>query len=271
MDKLLSIFYQCVNSVEHGIIALAVGFVLFTLMERLFVVSRQKKPWRATLLDLEYAFLSMLYSPFIYFILSAIFGYLALVIRISPANPNISWTRFAAELAGVLLARDCLIYLRHRIFHLKLAWTFHSIHHSSEEVNWLSAVRFHPVENMIESVGEILLFLGAGVIGVDPLVLSVASIMMGLYNLFIHSNLRWTFGPLRYVFVSPVFHRWHHSDLPEALDKNFAAMFSCIDLALGTYYMPANLIPETTGLSVEEKVVHPRTLAGQLWYPFRRR
>jgi len=116
-----------------------------------------------------------------------------------------------------------------------------------------------------------VLFTTCTIIGFDPAVLSAGSLVIGFYNLFIHSNLSWTFGPLRYVLVSPVFHRWHHSDATEATDKNFAAMFSCLDLALGTFYMPANSLPQTLGLSASEKTIHPRTLPGQLLYPFRKR
>ncbi len=271
MDQLLSILHQCVTAVTEGIIAISVGFLIFSVMERMFSLRPAKKPWRATLLDLQYALLSMLYPPFLYFILSAFFGLLALRFHAAPHNPGISPLLFAGQLLILLFARDCLIYISHRIFHLRPVWAFLSIHHSSEEVNWLSALRFHPAENIIESTAEILLFLGCTIIGFDPMVLSVGSLIIAFYNLFIHSNLRWTFGPLRYVLVSPVFHRWHHSDLPEATDKNFAAMFSCLDLALGTFYMPMNSMPESTGLSAEEKPVHPRSLAGQLLYPFRKR
>lgn len=270
MNQLLSVLRNCASSIGHGAIALLIAFILFSLVERLYVFKPATKPWRATLLDLQYAFLSMLYPPFIYFVLSILFGFLAWQVH-GYQNSEISWSLFVVQLVVVLFLRDGLIYLRHRIFHTRPVWAFHSIHHSSEEVNWLSAVRFHPAENMIESTGEILLFLGCEAVGVDLMVLSVAGVMIGFYNLFIHSNLRWTFGPLRYVFVSPVFHRWHHSDAPQAQDKNFAAMFSCIDLVLGTFYMPMHLAPETTGLSKEEKTVHPRTLAGQLMYPFKKR
>ncbi|HSY16731.1 MAG TPA: sterol desaturase family protein [Candidatus Acidoferrales bacterium] len=271
MDRLLSILHDCGNAVLHGIIALSIGLVLFSVLERMFRFKPANKTWPATLLDLQYALLSMLYPPFIYFIIAAIFGFLALQFKATPQDPGISPLWFAGQLCLVLFMRDCLIYLRHRIFHLRPVWAFHSIHHSSEEVDWLSAVRFHPAENSIEATGEILLFLGCQIIGFDPLVLSVAGLFIGFYNFFIHSNLRWTFGPLRYVFVSPVFHRWHHSDTAAAADKNFAAMFSFIDLALGTFYMPMHLAPDTTGLSEAEKPVHPRTLAGQLLYPFKKR
>jgi sterol desaturase/sphingolipid hydroxylase (fatty acid hydroxylase superfamily) len=271
VDRLISILRQCVSSVTQGVIALAVGFILFFLLERVFDSSRVKKPWRATLLDLQYALLSMLYPPLIYFVLSIVFGYMALHVQGAPHDPGISWLLFAGQLGIFLFARDYLIYIRHRIFHMRQVWAFHSIHHSSEEVDWLSALRFHPAENIIESTAEILLFLGCTMVGFDPAVLSAGSLMIGFYNLFIHSNLRWTFGPLRFVLVSPVFHRWHHSDLAEAADKNFAGMFSLIDLVFGTFYMPMNSMPSTTGLSAAEKTVHPRTLTGQLLYPFRRR
>jgi sterol desaturase/sphingolipid hydroxylase (fatty acid hydroxylase superfamily) len=271
VNQFLSFLGQCRNSIIQGVIALSVGFVLFTLMERAFLFRPLKKSWRATLLDLQYAFLSMLYPPFIDFILAAIFGLLAVRIVVGPPNPHASVLSFAGQLLAVLFVRDCLIYLRHRVFHTRPVWAFHSIHHSSEEVNWLSALRFHPAEIMIESALEILLFLGCQIVGVAPAVLSVAAVMVAFYNLFIHSNLRWTFGPLRYLIVSPVFHRWHHSDSATAMDKNFAAMFSCIDLVFGTYFMPRNGLPQTTGLSAKEKAVHPRSLAGQLVYPFRKR
>ena len=271
MEQFYSILRQCAVSIKYGVVVLAVGFLLFALMEKKWMLRPHHKPWRATLLDLQYAFLAMLYPPFIYFILSAFFAGLALGITGVPHDSHIQPLRFAAQFLILLLVRDCLIYIRHRIFHLRPVWVFHSIHHSSEEVNWISAVRFHPFKKGIEAVGEILLFLACTNLGFDPAVLSAGSLVIGFYNFFIHSNLRWTFGPLRYVLVSPVFHRWHHSDLPAAADKNFAAMFSFLDLAGRTFYMPDDSRPHTAGLSAEEKAVHPRTLLGQILYPFRKR
>jgi len=236
-----------------------------------WMLKSANKPWRAYLLDLQYALLAMLYPPFIYFILAALFAMISLRLYGTFHNPDLPWYIFAGELLAVLFVRDILIYIRHRIFHTRYVWAFHSIHHSSEDVNWLSAARFHPAENLIETAGEILLFIVCQVEGLEPMVLSTAAFIIGFYNFFIHSNLRWTFGPLRYVLVSPVQHRWHHSDAPAAHDKNFAAMFSCLDLALGTFYMPKGVIPETTGLSPAEKSVHPSTFAAQLLYPFRKR
>lgn len=271
MAKLQFIWDRFIDSAGQSIIALGIGLILFTMLERMFQFSPVKKSWRANLLDLQYAFLSMLYPPFLYFILAAIFGWLSVQMRAATHNDGLSPVWFSAQLFGVLLARDVLIYIRHRLFHTRPVWAFHSIHHSSEEVNWLSAVRFHPAENLIEAAGETILFLACQQLGVDALVLAVAGVTIGFYNFLIHSNLRWTFGPLKYLFVSPVFHRWHHSDAPAAQDKNFAAMFSCLDLVCGTFYMPADAAPDTLGLSGEEKAKHPRGLFSQIFYPFRKR
>ena len=35
------------------------------------------------------------------------------------------------------------------------------------------------------------------------------------HSAFVHANLRWTLGPLKYVIATPVFHRWHHTGLDE--------------------------------------------------------
>ena len=107
MDQLLSILKQCVDSVIQGSIAIAVGFILFSVMERMFSLRPAQKPMRATLLDLQYALLSMLYPPFIYFIFAIVFGWLALQIKATAHDPQISPLLFAGQLLALLFARDC--------------------------------------------------------------------------------------------------------------------------------------------------------------------
>jgi sterol desaturase/sphingolipid hydroxylase (fatty acid hydroxylase superfamily) len=92
--------------------------------------------------------------------------------------------------------------------------------------------------------------------------------VLTLYALFLHADVDWSFGPLRYVIASPVFHRWHHTSEEEGLDRNFAGMFPFIDVIFGTFYMPRGRAPERFGL-VRDDV--PDGLLAQLWYPFRRR
>src|SRR5262249_47599499 len=88
-----------------------------------------------------------------------------------------------------------------------------------------------------------------------------------LFNLLVHANLNWTFGPLRYAIASPVFHRWHHTHLDEGGNKNFAPTFPVLDLVFGTFYMPKGRLPLNFG-TPDDPV--PRDFLGQLWFPFGR-
>src|SRR5262249_8355033 len=74
----------------------------------------------------------------------------------------------------------------------------------------------------------------------------------------------WTFGPLRYVLASPVFHRWHHTTQEEGLNRNFAPTFPFLDLAFGTFYMPPGKLPERFGNGEPD---YPEGFFGQLLRP----
>jgi hypothetical protein len=42
-------------------------------------------------------------------------------------------------------------------------WKYHAVHHSSEELDWISAARFHPVNIMLGSVATDVVLLLAGI------------------------------------------------------------------------------------------------------------
>ncbi|HEY6843585.1 MAG TPA: sterol desaturase family protein, partial [Thermoanaerobaculia bacterium] len=141
-------------------------------------------------------------------------------------------------------------------------WRFHAIHHSSESLDWLAAARVHPVN---EALGRILQLVPMFLLGFDPRVVAAAVPLLTFYAVFLHANVPWDFGPLRYVIATPRFHRWHHTSESEGLDKNFAGLFPWIDVLFGTFYMPDRQ-PQTFG--VKDSV--PAGFLAQLAYPFRR-
>jgi len=87
------------------------------------------------------------------------------------------------------------------------------------------------------------------------------------YSALVHANLKWTFGPLKYVLASPVFHRWHHTSEEEGLNKNFAGAFPWIDVLFGTFHMPPKEQPTVFGVAGSSV---PESFLRQLVYPFRR-
>jgi len=86
------------------------------------------------------------------------------------------------------------------------------------------------------------------------------------HSAFVHANLDWTLGPLRYVIATPVFHRWHHTAADRGGEKNFAATFPVLDLIFGTFHMPAGKLPDRYGIADRD---FPTSFGAQLARPFR--
>ena len=171
----------------------------------------------------------------------------------------------AAQAILSLVATDFMLYWLHRMFHGSGFWKYHAIHHSSEEVDWISAARFHPVNLVLGTIGvDVVLILA----GISPNAMVLLAPFNIFHSAFVHANLNWTFGPFRYVLATPVFHRWHHTSPAEGGDKNFAGTFPVWDLLFGTWYMPEGRLPENYG--VDDQATFPGEIAGQMAYPFRR-
>lgn len=169
-----------------------------------------------------------------------------------------------AQALSVLVLSDFTAYWLHRAFHKGWLWRVHAVHHSSRELDWLAAVRLHPLNEIItRSVQVLPLYF----LGFSPLVLAGVAPFLSIYAILLHANVNWSFGPLRYVIASPRFHRWHHTSEEEGLDKNFAGLLPIWDLAFGTWYMPQGKQPQKFGIVGDDM---PESLWGQMMYPFRR-
>lgn len=167
------------------------------------------------------------------------------------------------QLPAALFVADLSGYWIHRLFHGRALWRFHAVHHSSRTLDWLASVRMHPVNDFVTRALQLVPILA---LGFNPAVLEGLVPFLGFYGLLLHADVTWDFGPLRGVFVSPVFHRWHHTSQAEGLDKNFAGVFPVIDRLFGTYYLPEGRVPERFGILGEPV---PDGLWAQLKYPFR--
>lgn len=161
----------------------------------------------------------------------------------------------------MLVLIDFVGYWLHRAFHGKKLWRIHAIHHSSVELDWLSAARVHPVNDIANKSAQALVVVA---LGYAPALLAGALPFFTAYAIFLHANMSWDFGPLRAALASPRFHRWHHTAAEEGMDKNFAGLLPLWDILFGTYYMPDS---QPTRFGVSDLV--PTNIVGQLVWPFK--
>lgn len=161
----------------------------------------------------------------------------------------------------VVMLSDFIGYWRHRLMHSRAFWPVHAAHHSDEDLTWFSLIRFHPINRLI-SVCLDAAILSA--LGLPVWAVIFSNRVRHYYGYFVHCGLNWRFGPLRYVFVSPFLHRWHHATDVSARDTNFATVFALYDYMFGTFYCPTR---RAANLGVDG-TDYPTSFAGQIWYPF---
>jgi sterol desaturase/sphingolipid hydroxylase (fatty acid hydroxylase superfamily) len=162
-----------------------------------------------------------------------------------------------------VVVADFLYYWAHRWFHGASLWRFHAIHHSATEVDWTTQYRFHPVNIMLQPAPVAVLML---TLGISPQVLAFLIPFDVLTGAWVHANLNWTLGPLKYVVATPVFHRWHHTLPDQGGNSNFAPTFAFWDWLFGTFYMPEGRYPQEFG--VDDPEFPRKGYLAQLIHPF---
>jgi sterol desaturase/sphingolipid hydroxylase (fatty acid hydroxylase superfamily) len=169
------------------------------------------------------------------------------------------------QAAVIFLLSDFILYWTHRGFHEQSMWRFHAIHHSPVHVDWLSTFRFHPVNTWLSfTLVDSMMML----VGFSPAAVAAMASVNLIYSAMVHANLSWTFGPFKYLFASPVFHRWHHTAREEGMNKNFAPTFPLIDIIFGTFYMPEGRLPDHYGVAGSDI---PEDFFKQMVWPFKKR
>ncbi len=245
------------------IVALFVLFVIFTPIERIFALHKEKKIFRKGFRTDVFHFL---FNRF----LTDIGTFIAVVIIAVSLSWFVSkdfqallasqpfWLQF---LEAVLIVNICG-YFAHRLAHtVPFLWKFHSVHHSSEELDWLAAARLHPIDQIVSrSIAIVPLYI----LGFTKEVFGAYIVLALFHAIFIHSNVRFKFRFLRGIIATPEYHHWHHSNHEEALNKNFAGQLPILDILFGTFYHPKEKVPKTYGINEPM----PKGYLAQLKHPF---
>jgi lathosterol oxidase len=170
-----------------------------------------------------------------------------------------------AQFLAIVLLADLVQYGVHRAFHqVPALWRFHAVHHSSRALDWLAGSRLHLVD-VVATRG--LVFLALFLAGFDERALYAYLAFVSFHAVLIHANLRFRFGALDELLVTPRFHHWHHSAAPEARDRNFAVHLPWLDRLFGTRHLPPGAWPDDYGIAGHPV---PEGYLKQLVDPFRR-
>jgi lathosterol oxidase len=170
----------------------------------------------------------------------------------------------AVQFLEILLLADLAQYAVHRTFHaVPLLWRFHSVHHSSRDLDWLAGSRLHVVD-VVVTRGLVLLPLS--LLGFAQPALYAYLVFVSFHAVVIHANVRFRLKAVEPLLVTPRFHHWHHAIEPEARDRNFAVHLPWIDRLFGTAHLPEGAWPSGYGIAGHPV---PEGYLGQLVHPLR--
>jgi sterol desaturase/sphingolipid hydroxylase (fatty acid hydroxylase superfamily) len=213
--------------------ALAVGIVFYFvvyLLERASEGTTEQYRSRGFLQDVAYWFYyrsglnQLLFMAAFFSFLGTRLAFLQLRIvgSLHPIVRGILW---------ILLADFCSYWV-HRLQHAsRFVWAFHSVHHAQEQLNFATTTRFHPVDHFIS---DTLKFVPQMTLGASPMSWLPLYLVMEFVLNTQHSRIKWRFGALSRVFVTPWFHSFHHSTDPRHYNKNFGAFLTIWDHMFGT-------------------------------------
>lgn len=185
-----------------------------------------------------------------------------------PTLDPVIWTVIPVWIGAVIavVAQDFVDYWNHRLMHsTRWGWLTHAAHHSDTHVNAFTSFRIHILESIVMWTSYTLLLTWMQLPGLVPFMI----ILVQLHNMYVHLNLNIDHGRFKYLLASPVFHRWHHADAPEAYGKNLANVIPLYDVMFGTYYMPGRCKAAMGAVSAEIGGTNPVAIylypATQTW------
>ena len=187
------------------------------------------------------------FSNFLIIIINKGFSSLLLLIPIFSISPpfrglfNIIELPILLEAILGFLVLDVIIYFQHRIFHvLPILWDIHRMHHTDRDLDFTSALRFHPFEIVIPM--SVKLFT-VWFFGIDPFTFIVFEISLNSFAMFNHGNFsinEKVEKVLRLFIITPDIHRIHHSVILHECNSNYGTIFTIWDYL----FKSLNLIAE---------------------------
>lgn len=244
-----------------------ISFLVITFCALVIVILERIFPYNKGQRFIREGFFNdfVLYNFVQSFILGIIISF---IIEFIDNQSNISRFKFVSDWPVILqllffiVTHDLYIYLFHKWQHQnKILWRIHEAHHSPKEVDWLSGVRSHALEILINQTVE---FAPIVLLGAAPEVAVYKGAVSAVWGMYIHSNIDVRSGWLQYIINGPEMHRWHHS-VGKGRNRNFSTKLAIWDWLFGTYYLPENEKAIQYGL----KTFFPNNYFRQFVFAFR--
>ena len=209
--------------------------ILIFIIESIFpIFKRSAQTYKRWFTNFTFVILNTLVLRLFFPVLAASFAVICDQYNIGLFNYyNVS---LLASMTASFLLLDLGIWIQHLLFHRSnFLWRFHKIHHSDEEVDFTTGVRFHPIEIIISMIYKLILL---AIIGPSAVIVIIFEIVLNASSIFNHGNIKIlkVFDiALRKIIVTPNMHRIHHSENENETNSNYGFNFSIWDKLFGTY------------------------------------
>jgi sterol desaturase/sphingolipid hydroxylase (fatty acid hydroxylase superfamily) len=148
--------------------------------------------------------------------------------KVAPSHLPDTWWAFVLTVVLV----DLSYYWQHRFVHrARVGWAAHQAHHSSEYMNFGTALR-----QKWNPWFDVFFLLPLPLLGASPGAMYVALGINLVFQFFVHTEVVDRLPrPIELVFNTPSHHRVHHGSDPIYLDRNYAGILIVWDRLFGTF------------------------------------
>ena len=271
---LLQISFE-VNYSENYFWGLIIISLFIWILEVIFPWRKNQKLFRKDFwLDAFYIFFNFfIFSIFVsgfYEVINKLINDFTGLNQTSIAFFNLSSFPVIIQLLIFFIVVDFVSWFTHILMHrFPLFWRFHKVHHSVKEMGFASHFRYHWMENILYKPLKVIVVMLMG--GFEPqqaFTIHFLTIIIGHLN---HSNIKLSYGPLKYIFNNPIMHLYHHAySVPNKFKTgvNFAISLSIWDYIFKTNYIPNSNGDIELGYKGDQKMSN--NFFGQLFYGFKK-
>ena len=251
---------------DWTILAFVASAILFIFLEKVFPKYREqiitRPEWS---LDLSYFIFNHLLITVLLLVANYFFNSVFSWAISSNLQAFVQSLPLWVQVVLLMVCADFVLYWSHRAYHeVPGLWNIHAVHHSVEYMDWLAGSRNHVIQTFTDRIFAIIpLYL----IGADKAALDIYVAFAAFQAVYVHANVDIPTGFLKYIFVTPKFHHWHHSSQKPAIDTNYSVHLVLFDVLFRTYHMPREHWPAHYGTVPRI----PRTFWKQLIHPFKKK